>query len=112
MMKETGHTAAACKAAAAEARRKDRPKDEEAAVTKWKATGHPEAAAYQSRLQEEQHELFQMRQAEHDHIRLSEYPWPAGWDWDDEAILACIYRDGWKTRAPKRGTSYEDTSKY
>jgi hypothetical protein len=29
---------------------------------------------YQSRLQEEQHELFQMRQAEHDHIRLSEYP--------------------------------------
>jgi hypothetical protein len=97
-------TAAACKAAADEARKKDRPKEEQAALTKWNATGDPEAAAYQSRLQVEQMELLQMRQAEEDHVRRSEYP-SAGRD--NAPVWACMYRDGWKAR--KRGT-YEDTS--
>jgi hypothetical protein len=35
-----------CRAAAAEARRRDRPAEEEAAVMKWAATGDPEATAY------------------------------------------------------------------
>jgi hypothetical protein len=48
----------ACREAAVEARRKDRPKEEEVAVIKWKMMGDPEAAVYQSLLQEEQHEFF------------------------------------------------------
>jgi hypothetical protein len=99
-------TAAACRAAAEKARRKDRPREEEAAVEKWKATGDPEAAAYQMRLQEERMELFQMQETEENCFL---------WGWEDstpgcdeEAVEAGRYRGRWN---PKRGT-YEDTSKH
>ncbi|KAM0849263.1 hypothetical protein ACQ4PT_053838 [Festuca glaucescens] len=99
-------TAAVCRAAAEEARRKDRPKEEQAAVARWKATGDPEAAAYQSRLQEEHLVLFNVLQREERHVLWED----SAVGRDEEALWAARYRDGWNGFwAPERGT-YEDSS--
>ncbi|KAM0915375.1 hypothetical protein ACQ4PT_010908 [Festuca glaucescens] len=99
-------TAAACRAAAEESRRKDRPKEEQAAVARWKATGDPEAAAYQSRLQEERMVLHSVLQRGERHVLWEDSA--AGRD--EEALWAARYRDGWNGFwAPERGT-YEDTT--
>ncbi|KAM0849262.1 hypothetical protein ACQ4PT_053838 [Festuca glaucescens] len=101
-------TAAVCRAAAEEARRKDRPKEEQAAVARWKATGDPEAAAYQSRLQEEHLVLFNVLQREERHVLWED----SAVGRDEEALWAARYRDGWNGFwAPERGT-YEDSSKH
>ena len=97
-------TAATYKAAVEEARRKDRPEEEQALVNKWMNTGDPEAAAYHNRLRKERLELHQIRQKEQFHML------PVDWsDGEvDKAVCAHLYRDDFRTRW--RGT-YEDTSK-
>ncbi|XP_044405511.1 uncharacterized protein [Triticum aestivum] len=102
---ESYTSAEACRAAAEEARRKNRPKEERPAVDKWAAMGDPEAAAYHSWLQSEGMELFVRRQTEERHARLDDWPSP-----DERAVCARSYRNGWNQMwACQRGT-YEDTT--
>jgi hypothetical protein len=75
------------------------------AVTKLEAAGHPEAAAYRKRLNEEHSEMWERRVAEESQVDEE------GWSSDPEARGAASYRRKWNCVWADPAT-FEDTSKH
>jgi hypothetical protein len=75
------------------------------AVTKLEAAGHPEAAAYRKRLNEEHSEMWERRVAEESQVDEE------GWSSDQEARGAASYRRKWNCVWADPAT-FEDTSKH
>jgi hypothetical protein len=92
--------AAACGAAAAEARRRDRPMDEMAAYRTWEeTTKDPEATARLKRLDHERFDIYQMTSTELESV-------------EEDRSEVSGYRRKWSSWHAEPGWSYDDTSKY